>query len=123
MLQALHQGAALREHLHQRQEQVQKRAGLRMLGRAFATVALSSLAFIPAADAQWCSEPSKPSCLDIGQPDSWCRDEVEQYLAREKQFRDCLVDEANQRIEESKRRARQVVERWNCYAEGNSFCF
>jgi hypothetical protein len=122
MLQALHQGTTVWEYLHQRQEQVQERAGLRMLGRAVATLALAFVTSISPVSARWCIEPSKPFCLDIGQPDDWCRSEVEQFLAREKEFRDCLVDEANQRIEESKRRSKQVVEKWNCYAKGNSFC-
>jgi hypothetical protein len=102
---------------------MQERAGLRMLSRAFALLALAIVTSISPAGAQWCSEPSKPFCLDMGQTDDWCRSEVEQFLAREKEFRDCLVDEANQRIEESKRRSKLVVEKWNCYAKGNSFCF
>lgn len=73
--------------------------------------------------AQWCTEPSKPSCLGLGSPDDLCRIEVEKYLSREREFRDCLVDETNQRIEESKQRSRRVVEQWNCYAKGKAFCF
>ncbi len=94
-----------------------------MLGRASALLALIFVSSVSPAGAQWCSEPSKPFCLEMGQTDDWCRGEVEQFLTREKEFRDCLVDDANRRIEESKRRARQAVEKWNCYAKGNSFCF
>lgn len=94
-----------------------------MLGRASALLGLAFALFAAPAGAQWCSEPSKPFCLDMGQTDDWCRSEVEQFLTREKEFRECLVDDANRRIEESKRRARQAVEKWNCYAKGSSFCF
>lgn len=122
MLQAMHQGAAVWEHLHQREGQLQKPAESRVLGRVFASLTLAFGVSISPAVAQWCSEPSKPFCLDLGQPDDWCRSEVEQYLVREREFRECLVDDANRRMEESKRRARQTIEKWNCYAKGNSFC-
>lgn len=93
-----------------------------MLGRSSVLLALALVTSISPASAQWCSEPSKPFCLDIGQPDDWCRSEVEQFLAREKERRDCLVDEAYQRIDESKRRSKLIVEKWNCYSKGNFFC-
>jgi hypothetical protein len=124
LLQALHKGTTLRKHLHQHKEQMQESAGVRVLTRAIAAMATLTLAgYASPAKAQWCNEPSKPFCMDIGQPDSFCRIEVEEYLEREKRFRTCVVDEANTAIDESKRRAKQIVDKWNCYANGSSVCF
>ncbi|MEK7994371.1 MAG: hypothetical protein AAB403_11260 [Planctomycetota bacterium] len=114
----------MREHLHQRQEQVQEPAGVRVLARHCLLLAagLSALSYANPVSAQWCSEPSKPFCLGFGTPDDMCRISVEQYLRQEKDFRQCVVDEANAKVEESRNRANRIVEQWNCYARGSSFC-
>lgn len=79
--------------------------------------------------AQWCSEPSKPSCLLFGEPDSFCETSVRRYLDSERDFRQCVIDEANRKIDEAKRqreesieRANRVVRQWNCYASGEKYC-
>ncbi len=73
--------------------------------------------------AQWCSEPSKPFCLGFGPPDDMCRFSVEQYVRQERDFRQCVVDEANMRVEESRTRSNKIIELWNCYAKGSTYCF
>jgi hypothetical protein len=93
----------------------------RIRGTFLATLIL--VACVQTAFASWCTEPSKPWCLDVGQPDSYCRYEVEAYVTKERDFRSCIVDEANTKIEESKTRVNKVVDRWNCYARGEKFCF
>src|SRR6266404_6350217 len=104
---------------------MQERAGVRMLASRVITLwgcalGLGLLTARPSL-AQWCSEPSQPFCLGIGQPDDVCRLTVEQYLRQERDFRQCVADEANAKVEESRTRANKVVERWNCYAAGSSF--
>lgn len=61
--------------------------------------------------------------MDFGTPDSWCEMEVRTYLDRERDFRQCVKDEASQKINDSVERANRVVERWNCYASGSKYCF
>lgn len=123
----------MREYLHQREGQVQEPAGVRMLNSKLAPLTCSALllTIMSAAPgwAQWCSEPSAPSCLIFGDPDEWCRLSVERYIRDEREFRQCIIDETNRKIDEAKAktaesevRVQRVVSRWNCYASGSTFC-
>ena len=92
-----------------------------------------------------CSEPSEPSCLmfNTGFEDEWafnnCKSEVESYISNVEMYRSCLDDEANEKISEIQRlkgeindvreeqssavaKANTVIERFNCYARGESYC-
>ena len=75
--------------------------------------------------AYYCSEPSEPSCLRYGSGFSSrsefdsCKWEVERYLREVSDYQQCLQNE----IEEASTEARKVVEKFNCYAEGQSFCY
>ena len=73
--------------------------------------------------AYWCSEPSEPSCMMYGKPDSYCEHEVRRYVNEERDYRQCVKDDANQKIDESVERANRIVQRWNCHASGSSYCF
>jgi hypothetical protein len=86
-----------------------------------------SLATVPAAAsaAYFCTEPRKPSCLDLtfgGFKSEWefdnCRMEVEAYVDHVKEYADCL-DMAKQ---DKVREAKKVIDRFNCIAKGGNFC-
>lgn len=77
-----------------------------------------------AAQAYYCSEPIRPSCIDrYGTFDDECsfdrcKREVESYLSEVEDFRSCLADAHRQAGDE----ADAVVERFNCKAQGRSYC-
>ena len=84
------------------------------------------VALAPSARA-FCIEPTEPFCLSydgdrIGK-DRYafdaCRDEVKSYLRKLNDHRQCVVDEMT---EETRARAKKVVDRFNCYAEGGGLC-
>ncbi len=94
-----------------------------MLGRrTFCTIVVGATLGAEPALAQWCFEPTKPYCLGFGTPDEMCRFSVDQYVQQERAFRQCVVDEANAKVEESRTRVNRVIEQWNCYARGGTFC-
>lgn len=72
----------------------------------------------------FCSEPSEPSCVsgyvDFNNQYSFdsCRRDVENYLSEVADYRSCLV----RAIDDAAEQANQVIEKFNCKAEGNSFC-
>lgn len=76
------------------------------------------------AHAYYCSEPSKPDCVDGSgyfddQSDfTSCKSEVENYVDDVRRYSECLTDETNATIRESN----EIVEKFNCRAEGRSFC-
>jgi len=92
----------------------------------FVAIALSLTMLSSSAHAiLFCSEPSPPYCIDsYGTFDNdWsfrsCKSEVENYLANVERYLDCLDSEKL----ETSRKANEVVERFNCKARGDSFCF
>lgn len=72
----------------------------------------------------YCSEASPPSCIDrYGSFDDEysfdrCKREVESYLSEVEDFRSCLADAHRQAGDD----ADAVVERFNCKAQGRSYC-
>ncbi len=72
----------------------------------------------------FCSEPRIPTCLSLGMGFSnqsdfdMCKMEMTFYQKRVKEYRDCL----DQEIQETINRYNKAVEKFNCYARGNSFC-
>jgi len=77
-----------------------------------------------AAAIMFCSEPSKPYCLDAYGTfdDQWsfdqCRDEVQSFVDSVNRYVDCLGDEQREKTND----ANEAVERFNCRASGNDFC-
>ncbi len=76
-----------------------------------------------------CTEPSKPSCVDY----DWtfedqfqfnsCRNEIEQYAEEIDDFADCLVRRSRQLVEEQNQELSETIEKFNCKAEGNLYCY
>lgn len=73
--------------------------------------------------AHYCSEPSKPFCLDMGfnsESDfDMCRYEVESFVRSTNEYVRCL----NEAGEDAIRKANRAVEQFNCKARRQSFCF
>lgn len=75
----------------------------------------------------YCSKPIPPSCLDqFGEFDEWsfrqCRNAVESFVQEVQQFQQCVIYEAERINSEARQEADQAVERFNCRAQGDSFC-
>ena len=72
----------------------------------------------------YCSEPSPPYCIDSYGTfdDEWsfnrCKNEVESYLSEVASFQNCLADWHSAAGDE----ADAAIEKFNCKAQGNSFC-
>lgn len=72
--------------------------------------------------AYYCSEPSEPYCLNglTDFRDEWsfrrCKDEVEQYAKDMANWVECQQKEA---IEKTNK----VLEKFNCRARGDNFCY
>lgn len=72
----------------------------------------------------FCREPSEPTCtsgyVDFNDQYSFdsCKRDVESYLSDISDYRSCLVAAINDAAEQSS----EVIEKFNCKAEGNSFC-
>lgn len=72
----------------------------------------------------YCTEPSEPFCItSFGTfDDQWsfdrCRRDVEMFLSEVDEYRDCLLRNSNEAVDH----ANQVIERFNCRAEGRTFC-
>lgn len=82
------------------------------------------MVMVPAQAQLFCSEPTEPYCIGPSMDDSdWsfssCRSQVQNYLADVDRYRQCLIRRANDAIDEANR----VVDRFNCYADGRSFCY
>jgi hypothetical protein len=87
-------------------------------------LALFSISEAAAQAGYYCSEPSPPYCIDgFGTfDDEWsfnrCRDEVESYVSEVTDFQNCLA----QWHEAAGYEAENVIEKFNCKAQGNTFC-
>ncbi len=72
----------------------------------------------------FCSEPTKPSCIDrYGTFDDElsfdrCKSEVESYLRNAQSYRSCLIDQVNN----TKSEANAVVDKFNFKAKGGIVC-
>tara|TARA_R110000868_G_scaffold92734_2_gene257222 strand:+ start:15321 stop:15656 length:336 start_codon:yes stop_codon:yes gene_type:complete len=88
-----------------------------------------------AVQAYYCSEPIEPYCIDAyGTFDDdysfrSCRLDVESYLSEVDAYEQCVADElrrvadeAQMDVDNVRREAANVLERFNCKAQGNSFC-
>ncbi|WP_234628961.1 hypothetical protein [Afifella sp. H1R] len=80
---------------------------------------------IPSAHAAlFCSEPSKPYCIEWAQEFSSesefedCKWEMERYLKDARAYIDCLEEERDRAV----RATNAAIETFNCLAEGNSYC-
>lgn len=72
--------------------------------------------------ASYCSEPSEPYCVSSKytyeskyQFES-CKQEVEWHLQKLERYAICVADE-------SKKKMQDTVDKFNCYASGNSYCY
>lgn len=68
-----------------------------------------------------CFEPSEPFCLGYGSFDgkykfNSCRDSVEDYLEDLDEYTLCVINE-------SKEKAEEAIEKFNCKARGETFCY
>jgi hypothetical protein len=76
----------------------------------------------------FCSPPVEPSCIDslsLSRDEftfNSCRDEVESYRRGVKSYIDCMLDEVQTERDEQVRKLNDVIERFNCYAKGDSIC-
>lgn len=77
----------------------------------------------------YCSEPTEPSCVDmLGlSRDQFffdmCRNEIETYLSDIDDYIACRVGELEDERRDLNRKADEYIERFNCYARGEDFCF
>jgi hypothetical protein len=96
---------------------------------SFGFVLFAQIATANSSYAYYCSEPSEPSCIDmlgISRDQfsfDMCKSEVESYLADVDAYKNCLISEANSKIEETSSEASSVIDKFNCYARGESICF
>lgn len=88
------------------------------------------------AQAYYCTEPNEPYCVDSYGTfeDDYrfqsCRREMESYLREVERYEQCVVDEirriadeAQMDVDRVRRDAEDALERFNCKAEGNSYCY
>ena len=83
----------------------------------------------PQSAYAYCSEPSEPSCLDtlgLMQDEMWfnmCRSEVASYVSDVEDYIGCRIREVKSEQTDLTQKANEAIERFNCYASGNSFCY
>lgn len=94
-----------------------------------AFVLLAFLAYSTSASAEYlnCMKPSPPMCIDqFGGFDEWsfqqCRNEVEFFVQQMQQFQQCVIYEVERLHADAQQETNRVVERFNCKAQGESFC-
>ena len=86
---------------------------------AFALVPTGSMALL------FCTEPTRPYCLDAygtfrdEHGFNTCKLAIEFYLRDVDEFINCLANAANEARDE----ANKVVEKFNCHASGNAVCY
>ena len=73
-------------------------------------------AFAFPAYADWCTEPSEPSCLAYGDIDDFCRNEVDEYIRQPKAHAECVSEDDRKKIN-------AAIEKWNCRVKGHDTCF
>jgi hypothetical protein len=90
-----------------------------------AVLAALFLLFLPSASPQLggvCFEPSDPTCLMFGDTMkndqsafALCRIEVQGFVKQVRDYQSCVNDAANTKV-------KKIIERFNCYARGESLC-
>lgn len=92
--------------------------------RWFLPVSLIALLSVSAGAMGFCTEPTKPYCVDqYGTfEDEWsfeqCKGDVSTYVRRVKDYAECLEQERQDAI----LTAQKVIKKFNCKAEGNPYC-
>lgn len=92
--------------------------------RWFLLVSLIALLPVSAEAMGFCSEPTKPYCVDqYGTfEDEWsferCKSDVSTYVQQVRDYADCLEQERQDAIQA----AQKAIERFNCKAKGDTFC-
>jgi hypothetical protein len=90
--------------------------------RLMAAIAACLVLCVPAsalAAYGYCSKPSQPGCLIYGDPDEFCRSSVKRFLDELAEWADCVAKQAR---DEANEEAEAAVKKWNCRADGNSYC-
>jgi hypothetical protein len=77
-----------------------------------------------ASAAMYCTRPRDPDCPMLGKFDSdyefqSCKSDMESYQVAVNKYAQCLDDEKSSTIKEFNK----AVERFNCYARGETMCF
>ena len=84
-------------------------------------VAVVSLMVFGEQALAYCSEPVEPSCIDMLSMSrdqfsvDMCRLEVESYISDMQSYVECVQRDASSKVDEQ-------IDRYNCYARGESFC-
>jgi hypothetical protein len=77
----------------------------------------------PAPSFAYCAEPSEPWCLN-SELDDFCRTQVKRYLNSLDEWAQCVAKEAaEEAAENAANKAEKIIKKWNCKAEGNSYCY
>jgi hypothetical protein len=87
-----------------------------MNARRFLCFLVAALAASPPARANYCSEPSAPSCLSYGDINQFCRQQVDDYLRAIAAHSQCVID-SDQKLTD------ETIRKWNCRAAGHDICF
>lgn len=68
----------------------------------------------------YCSEPIEPSCISSSISfktfNMFCRSNVENYIQDLEEYSDCV-------LKESYEKAKEALDKYNCYASGKDFCY
>lgn len=68
----------------------------------------------------YCTEPREPSCISSSIAfetlSDFCRSDVEDYIRDLEEYSDCV-------LRESYEKAKEALDKYNCYASGEDFCF
>lgn len=67
----------------------------------------------------YCSEPREPSCINSSisfEISMFCRSDVEKYIRDLEEYSDCV-------LKESYEKAKEALDKYNCYASGEDFCY
>lgn len=80
--------------------------------------ALLALTFAPVPSSAYCSEPQAPSCLQLGDVDSFCEMQVKEYIR-------ALVEHTVCVSQEDAETQKKIIRKWNCRIEGHAYytCF
>jgi hypothetical protein len=77
----------------------------------------------------YCSKPTEPYCINMlsASKDEYtfssCRRTIKQYLSEIESYLNCRINEVNQEQDELRDDSNSVIRKFNCYAEGGSYCY